>query len=511
MKVINKTKRRMWEYCFFVSTLLLTYTIFSFAIQRTLIAADFPAVNDTELINAINAANDETTNPGRDTIILAPFGTYTLNAVVDSNDGNNGLPSIISKITIEGNGSQIMRSKAEGIPDFRIFHVSSSGNLTTKNLIIHNGQTPYYAPSTNLNGGGIFNRGKMLLIRCSISENRASYGAYSANGGGISNEGGTMDLINCTVNYNQAGYGGGLYNSGSLKITNSTIFSNDALGWIPPRIGTNRMAGRGGGIFSQSGIVELVNNTISGNNANPGYGCCIVNNPTSGIDYEYGDVTATNTIVAKQRAGINCKPISSKGHNLDSDGTCGFTGDGDLANTDPLFEKFLNIALTTGRGHFPLRPGSPAIDAGNNAFCPETDQFDKLRPVQGKKDGSATCDIGAIEYYPIVNEDMVDYTYSHFFSTTPVPPYATAGTLNITATFRNTSGKTILHPFFEVIKISHGVVLNIVGGGVGATLTPDVGDDGKFSDNESITVKFIIGLKKIEPISFFVYLRGGIY
>jgi hypothetical protein len=45
-----------------------------------------------------------------------------------------------------------------------------------------------------------------------------------------------------------------------------------------------------------------------------------------------------------------------------------------------------------------LLPSSPAIDAGDNESCPETDQRGIARPQDGDGDGEARCDIGAYEY-----------------------------------------------------------------------------------------------------------------
>jgi hypothetical protein len=45
---------------------------------------------------------------------------------------------------------------------------------------------------------------------------------------------------------------------------------------------------------------------------------------------------------------------------------------------------------TPGDGHLPLQADSPAIDRGNDAACPKTDQLGEKRV--------GPCDIGAIEF-----------------------------------------------------------------------------------------------------------------
>lgn len=66
-------------------------------------------------------------------------------------------------------------------------------------------------------------------------------------------------------------------------------------------------------------------------------------------------------------------------------------GQGDVAG-DPLFSAGWPD-LDAG-----LMSGSPAIDAGDNAFCPEEDIGGQVRPVDGNHDGDAVCDIGAYEW-----------------------------------------------------------------------------------------------------------------
>jgi hypothetical protein len=55
--------------------------------------------------------------------------------------------------------------------------------------------------------------------------------------------------------------------------------------------------------------------------------------------------------------------MTSNGYNFSSDGTCNFSGPGDLNNTDPKLGPLQNNGGPTKT--LALPPGSPAIDAGN--------------------------------------------------------------------------------------------------------------------------------------------------
>jgi hypothetical protein len=46
-----------------------------------------------------------------------------------------------------------------------------------------------------------------------------------------------------------------------------------------------------------------------------------------------------------------------------------------------------------------LTPGSPAIDAADDALCPAVDILGVARPADGDGDGVARCDMGAYEYF----------------------------------------------------------------------------------------------------------------
>jgi hypothetical protein len=104
--------------------------------------------------------------------------------------------------------------------------------------------------------------------------------------------------------------------------------------------------------------------------------------------------------------------MASLGHNLDSDGSCGFTDPTDLSNVDPLLGP-----LQSNGGPTPthaLQLGSPAIDAIPTAGCtydhdgdpgtPEValalDQRNGMRPREGNGGAPSGCDLGAYEVAP---------------------------------------------------------------------------------------------------------------
>ncbi|MGI8738666.1 MAG: hypothetical protein ACR2KU_03160 [Gammaproteobacteria bacterium] len=157
------------------------------------------ASDEQGLIDAINAANDETTNPGPDTIVLAN-STFTLTNGFFDLGGPTGLPTIASTITIAGNGSTIARDSTAS--EFRILAVDSNGNLT--------------------------------LQQTTISGGRTTSGVPGRNGGGVFNYGGALTLTNSTVSGNStsssdSSYGGGVFSFGPLTLTNSTISGNSAV------------------------------------------------------------------------------------------------------------------------------------------------------------------------------------------------------------------------------------------------------------------------------------------
>jgi hypothetical protein len=163
-----------------------------------------------------------------------------------------------------------------------------------------------------------------------------------------------------------------------------------------------------------------------------------------------------------------------------------------------------------------LVPGSPAIDAGGTD-CTDatgapltTDQRGKPRLVDGNGDGTPACDIGAFEFFPIVNNLVAlasDVTTA--FDPTPVLN-APAGRFTVTATFTNRGETPLRFPFFGVSQLTGGnLLLNADGGpgGVGATLTPHVEGD-VLAQGAEVTAQFVIGLQVRGQFTFFVNVFG---
>jgi len=62
-------------------------------------------------------------------------------------DVTNNLLLAGGQITINGNEATIERSNVSNTPEFRIFHVDSTGNLILNDLTISNGTNPGTAPT----------------------------------------------------------------------------------------------------------------------------------------------------------------------------------------------------------------------------------------------------------------------------------------------------------------------------------------------------------------------------
>ncbi len=376
------------------------------------------------LTNSILSGNTAFSNGGIDN-----SGTLTLiDSTISSNVGRDANSGIGNRGELTVINSTISNHQSRGGDG----GIDNGGTLTLINSIISN--------NSGTEGGGIDNSGTLTMLDSTISGNTAS------GGGGIRNSG-TVTITNSTISDNTAQTSGGIENTGTVTVTNSTISGNT---------GNNS-----GGLFNGStGILEVTNSTISGNLAaesgggiNNDQGTVTVTNTTitaniadsdrdgtgdGGGIYNDGTAEVRNTIIA---GNFDNSPAPNPIHpdvsgsftttsfNLigDATGSTGFT-DGDNGNIvgtscNPI-DPLLGPLQDNGGPTFThaLLPGSPAINAGNNANIPAgitTDQRGEPRIVDG------TVDIGAFEaalFSPIViccceyNGDPWNTTNNHQLS-----------------------------------------------------------------------------------------------
>jgi hypothetical protein len=204
---------------------------------------------------------------------------------------------------------------------------------------------------------------------------RTSFEGNASDGGGAIFNGGTMFISDSAIVDNHsddAQSGGGIANAtaGILNVINTTIARNTAIG-----------VGLGGAGIASGGVVTLMNSTV-------------VDNTGRLVGGLLGSkFVLLNTIVALNRGHDfpDCFGTAiSLGSNLIGDPTgCTITLQGTDLTGDPLLGNFRDNG-TPGNGHFPLRGNSPAVNAGNDALCPQTDQLGQRR--------AGPCDIGAINF-----------------------------------------------------------------------------------------------------------------
>jgi hypothetical protein len=199
---------------------------------------------------------------------------------------------------------------------------------------------------------------------------------------GIVGDGSGTVILDSLVAGNTGDGVGGVEGQGALTLRNSTVTGNTAT----PLAENQGPLALGGGVVTVGGINDVDHSTITGNGVEPGVvlltganlGSVAVINPS---------LTVRSSVIGGSGAPNCGGPIESRGHNVDSDGTCGFAAPGDRSGVDPMLAALADNGGPTDT--MALLPASPAIDAGDD--CPAADQRGQSR-AQG-----ATCDAGAFE------------------------------------------------------------------------------------------------------------------
>ncbi len=259
-------------------------------------------------------------------------------------------------------------------------------------------------------GGGIFAGGAVYISGVVAANHAAVYAAdlsdYSV-GGGVVSRG--LVLQFATISGNSAtaptetiGYAGGVFNYGYASILDSTIDNNLAT------------SGVGGLALKGQGPATIRNSTIS-DNSGGSRGGMVVGSPLTlesstvafnhsatvlggGIYVNYGDLfppTLQSSIIADNTvAGDGFADLYIAGIGATLYGANNLVMSANLQLSGTITEDPMLAALADNGGPTrtrALRPGSPAIDTGNNAENQSYDQRGYPRVI------GASADIGAFE------------------------------------------------------------------------------------------------------------------
>ncbi len=346
----------------------------------------------------LRAAVQEANRAADADVINLPAGKFTLKRTGAGEDGAaTGDLDLLFETTIVGAGAKatIVNGKKD-----RVFQVLSATPATLRDLTIAKGKVGTKNDSGDaFAGGGILNEGELTLERVVVTGNAASH-----EGGGISSLTGVLTLTDVTVSKNKTlDDGGGIEMIDTIgTFTRVTIAKNkakDEAGGLHVVVGSaaaltnctisgNGSVEEGGGIrIEDAGTISLRNVTIAGNKSKEGGAV----DPSDNA----GTVTFQNVLLDKNKPAGCGGPVTLDGANLESGDSCGLSpGETNL--------KLKLAGLKDNGGATPthaLKKDSPAIDFGNDANCPPTDQRGQAR-VDVASAGPRICDSGAFEFVP---------------------------------------------------------------------------------------------------------------
>ncbi len=338
----------------------------------SLTITDSTISNNTATSQSGGAVEDGT--PGQTTITGSTFDGNTAGYAAGALDLQGNGPVSITNSTLNDN-------TASGSYSGAINATAGTGAASASLMLANSTLDGNHAA----NGGAVTanDEGGVTITNSTFDTNSAV--AVGSAGGALNWAAYALTVSGSTFSGNSADYGGAiwLYPSPAgavVQLTNSTLTNNQA-------------ATAGGAIDDYAGSdLALLNDTLFANTAPSSHGGGIASAGLHSIE---------NTIVAGNGGG-DCNAAAGSadlGNNLDGDGSC-FTGDAH-ASSDKIGVSPLLAVLNSWGGPtqtMALTAGSPAIDAGNDAACPATDQRGVARP-QGSH-----CDIGAYERAPPMNK-----------------------------------------------------------------------------------------------------------
>ena len=334
--------------------------------------------DESDLGAAIAQANSD--NAG-DTITFGCSGGISLTSTLD----------ITGSMTLDGTGQQVT---VGGGGQVGVLSVASGVTFTLNDLTVVDGNAA-------VAGGGLLNNGGTVTIT-----NSTFNGNVAADGGGVLNLGGTVTITNSTFGSNIARNGpgsavdnnsqgtmhitgsvfvdnqdqvglGAIANGNTISVTGSSFYQNTGVAFHnsggSATVTNSSFEQNGGGNIDGSGFINIAFSTLVGANG--------FFNVNAG---SHVHVLGSILVGTQNCAGV----LTDEGYNMESGAGCGFTGTGDVQNTDPVpVQGGPNYSLT-------VAPGSPGIDAVPVSLCPAADENGNPRPDDPAE---TTCDMGATE------------------------------------------------------------------------------------------------------------------
>ncbi len=333
--------------------------------------------------------------------ITVPAGHYVLSlAGLDEDAAATGDLDVRESVFITGAGIDLTVIDADQID--RVFEVVLD-DLSLQDLTVQNGSA---ITSGSASGGGIYHGGTNLwLTRVRLTGNQANLG------GGLKVAHPSWAIVQAsTFDHNSLldlqilnQWGAAVHSNGTLSLSSTTVTANsNALGSTEvihlegcntefSNISDSTIAlNDGGGVYAYNCTLTLNNDTIYGNS---GHGVDF--GVFTGLDFT---LTVSNSIIAGSSTSDCFLPSGTLAfsHTLDGDDTCGLNlAEGDLPATDPVLLPLRSWG-GSNQALYPKPGASPVIDAGGGS-CTPFDQRLVTRPVDGDGNGSAVCDMGAIE------------------------------------------------------------------------------------------------------------------
>ncbi|HEX8911290.1 MAG TPA: right-handed parallel beta-helix repeat-containing protein [Humisphaera sp.] len=202
-------------------------------------------------------------------VITLPGGRYALNPKLDALGVYN--PGANRTVTVRGRGTVVI----DGLSNHGVIGVEAGTTARLENLTVTGGDV-----GDDYVGGGIFSRGDLTLVKCTVRGNAAAAGA-----GVATVDGGRLTVVDSTFADNVVGFAGGAVYvdaDSSARVFGSLFRGNR---------GTDPESD--GGAISSSGTLDVSRSTFRGNTA--GLGGAVGNGGTAAV--------AGSTFVANHSVG----------------------------------------------------------------------------------------------------------------------------------------------------------------------------------------------------------------